>query len=59
MARSNRKHNLGKRRKRERTLVLLKSRYAAARRDDRSRIVEKLKKVAPWLTEDYLRPKGG
>jgi len=59
MARSQRKHDLGKRRKRERTLELLKTRYAAARRDDRVRIVEKLKKVAPWLSEDYLRPRAG
>jgi len=59
MARSQRKHDIGKRRKRERTLELLKRRYVAARREDRTRIVEKLKKVAPWLTEDYLRPRSG
>jgi len=59
MARSQRKHDIGKRRKRERTLELLKRRYVAARREDRTRIVEKLKKVAPWLTKDYLRPRSG
>jgi hypothetical protein len=59
MARSQRKSDLGRRRKRAKTLELLKSRYAAARRDDRVRIVEKLRRVAPWLTEEYLRPRGG
>jgi hypothetical protein len=57
MARSNRSSNLTRRRKRSKTLDRLKRMYAAARRDERTHVVEKLRRVAPWLREDYLQAK--
>jgi hypothetical protein len=61
MARSNRSSNLAKRRKRAKTLDRLKRMYAGTRREERTHVVEKLRKVAPWLGEDYLqaKPRGG
>jgi hypothetical protein len=44
-------------RKRKETLKRLKGRYQAARREERTLLVEKLRRVAPWLTEEDLGAK--
>jgi hypothetical protein len=41
-------------RKRKETLKRLKVRYSAARREERTLLVEKLRRIAPWLTEEDL-----
>ena len=46
---------LAKQRKRAKTLERLKRAYANTRREERARVVEKLRKVAPWLKEEYLQ----
>jgi hypothetical protein len=55
MARSHRQSMLMRRRKRAKTLDRLRKSYANTRREDRARVVEKLRKIAPWLKEDYLQ----
>ena len=61
MARSNRYAKLARKRKRARTLDRLKRQYANTRREERTLVVEKLRRVAPWLREEYLqaKPRGG
>lgn len=57
MARSNRNAKLARKRKRARTLDRLKRQYAKTRREERTLVVEKLRRVAPWLREEYLQAK--
>ena len=57
MARSNRDAKLTRKRKRARTLDRLKRQYAKTRREERTLVVEKLRRVAPWLREEYLQVK--
>ena len=57
MARSHRQSMLAKRRKRAKTLDRLRKSYASTRREERARVVEKLRRVAPWLKEEYLQAK--
>jgi hypothetical protein len=61
MARSNRYAKLTRKRKRAKTLDRLKRQYASTRREERTLVVEKLRRVAPWLREEYLqaKPRGG
>jgi hypothetical protein len=59
MARSNRKAELSRRRKRAETIARLRRRYASSRRDERGPIVEKLRRIAPWLSEEILQTKRG
>jgi hypothetical protein len=61
MARSNRTAKLSRKRKRAKTLDRLKRQYASTRREERTQVVEKLRRVAPWLREEYLqaKPRGG
>lgn len=61
MARSNRYAKLARKRKRARTLDRLKRQYANTRREERNLVIEKLRRVAPWLREEYLqaKPRGG
>lgn len=44
-------------RKRKETIKRLKTRYQASRREERTLIVEKLRRVAPWLSEEDLGTK--
>ena len=44
-------------RKRKETVKKLKKRYQASRREERTLIVEKLRRVAPWLTEEDIGSK--
>ena len=55
MARSHRRSMLAKRRKRAKTLERLRKSYSETRREERARVVEKLRRVAPWLKEEYLQ----
>lgn len=57
MANDHRRSWLRRMRKRKETLKRLKQRYQAARREERTLIVEKLRRVAPWLTEEDLGAK--
>jgi hypothetical protein len=57
MARSNKMSQLARRRKRAKTLERLKRMYAGTRREERTLVVEKLRRVAPWLKEEYLQAK--
>jgi hypothetical protein len=57
MARSNRAAKLTRKRKRARTLGRLKRQYASTRREERALVIEKLRRVAPWLQEEYLQAK--
>ena len=57
MARSNRDAKLTRKRKRAKTLDRLKRQYAKTRREERTLVVEKLRRVAPWLREEYLQVK--
>lgn len=61
MARCNRYAKLARKRKRAKTLDRLKRQYANTRREERTLVIEKLRRVAPWLQEDYLqaKPRGG
>jgi hypothetical protein len=38
-------------------LKRLQQRYEKARREERTLLVEKLRRVAPWLTEEHLQAK--
>lgn len=44
-------------RKRKETVKKLKKRFQASRREERTLIVEKLRRVAPWLTEEDIGSK--
>ncbi len=44
-------------RKRKETVKKLKKRYQASRREERTLIVEKLRRVAPWLSEEDIGSK--
>jgi hypothetical protein len=57
MAHDHRRAWLQKRRKRAKTLARLQKRYEGARREERTLLVEKLRRVAPWLTEEHLHAK--
>ena len=57
MARDHRRSWLQRQRKRAKTLKRLQQRYEKARREERTLLVEKLRRVAPWLTEEYLQAK--
>lgn len=57
MANDHRRSWLRKRHKRAETLKRLRQRYQATRREERTLIVEKLRRVAPWLTEEDLSGK--
>ena len=55
MAKDHRRSWLQRRRKRAKTLKRLQKRYEGARREERTLLVEKLRRVAPWLTEEHLK----
>ena len=57
MARCNRYAKLVRKRKRAKTLDRLKRQYANTRREERTLVIEKLRRVAPWLREEYLQAK--
>jgi hypothetical protein len=57
MARSNRKAKMDRGRKRAETLERLKRQYASTRREERTHVIEKLRRVAPWLPEEFLQAK--
>jgi uncharacterized protein DUF6800 len=57
MAKDHRRSWLQRRRKRAKTLKRLQVRYEKARREERTLLVEKLRRVAPWLGEDHLQAK--
>ena len=57
MARDHRRSWLQRQRKRAKTLKRLQQRYEKARREKRTLLVEKLRRVAPWLTEEHLQAK--
>ena len=44
-------------RKRAETLQRLKRQYASTRREERTHVIEKLRRVAPWLPEEFLQAK--
>jgi len=57
MARDHRRSWLQRQRKRAKTLKRLQQRYEKARREERTLLVEKLRRVAPWLTEEHPQAK--
>jgi hypothetical protein len=58
MAHDHRRSWLQRLRKRAKTLKRLQQRYEKARREERALLVEKLRRVAPWLSEEHLQTKG-
>lgn len=57
MAKDHRRSWLRRQRKRKDTLKRLKKRYQASRREERTILAEKLRRIAPWLTEEDLGTK--
>jgi hypothetical protein len=58
MPKGNRKSEIQRRQTRRRRLADLRKRYTAARTEgERKRVIDKLKRVSPWLTvEEFLAP---